>query len=122
MITMLCTKMSVSPRVGDVADLQAGVSDLQAGVSDLKSHVMILSLKIDSMESLITDQHAVGSVRDVLCGSDGMSTDRLSAAVNPVINPVCRMFVDIEAYQEPVHDLKDILRRSKPPRGKPRWK
>lgn len=122
----MCTKM---PVVDDT--LEAGVADLKEGVADLKAHVMILSLKIDAVESLLTDQYTAGSIGDVICdisigglSAGGLSAGGLSAEGTYPINPVCRQFVEDldDSYQEPIHELKDILRRSKPPKGKPRWK
>jgi hypothetical protein len=133
---MMCTKTPVideTPELADikvgvtdmqvgVTDLKAGVTDLKADVTDLKAHVMILSLKIDAVESLLTDQYGAGSVRDVICLSDGSAEGTYPSDV--FINPVCRQFVGDPdgAYQEPIHELKNILRRSKLPKGKPRWK
>jgi X-X-X-Leu-X-X-Gly heptad repeat protein len=101
-----------------VTELKAGVTELKAGVTDIKAHVMILSLKIDAMESLLTDQYTEGSVRDVICDTS------LSAGGTYPMDPVCRQFVEDldDSYQDPIHELKDILRRGKPPKGKPRWK
>ena len=121
----MCTNIPVvdesSELKAGVADVKAGVADLKADVADLKADVMILSLKIDAVESILTDQHAAGSVRDVICLSGGSASEGASGVL---LNPVCRQFVgDIDdAYQEPIHELKTILRRSKPPRGKQRWK
>jgi hypothetical protein len=91
-----------------------GLADIKADIGDLSAHVVNLSLKIDS---LLTDYGTVGSIRDVMCE---ISTGTLSADLP--INPVCRQFVDDSSYQEPVHELKDILRTRKPPRGKAIWR
>lgn len=134
---MMCSKMPVvhdyppgsttladnKTYVAALADIKtdiAALADIKTDIGDLKAHVMILSLKIDAVESLLTDLTDQGSVRDLMCG---LSAD--SRTADQPINPVCRQFVDVvdyDAYQEPVHELKDILRRGKPVKGKPRWK
>lgn len=124
---MMCAKVPVVddrvPCDACLAPCAAGLADIKADIGDLKAHVVTLSLKIEAVESLLTDQYAVDSIRDVICDISigGLSAEGTSAS-EVFVNPVCRQFVDDDSYQEPVHELKDILRTCKPPRGKPRWR
>ena len=120
---MMCVKM---PVVDDPAPCAAGLAalaDIKTDIGDLKAHVVTLTLKIDAVESLLTDQYAVESIRDVICDiSIGALSAEGTSPSDVFVNPVCRQFVVDDSYQEPVHELKDILRARKPPRGKPRWR
>lgn len=85
------------------------------GIGEIKSEVAALSVKVDELASILTDVAVFyeSRVHDVKLGSDGSE---------PVMNPVCRDFVHDTAYQEPVHELAKILRRTRARPGKPRWR
>lgn len=78
--------------IKDCARVQS-LSGLKDDIGDLKTRVKLLSQKIDHL-----------------------SHDKLR------IDIVTRAIVQDQKYDRAVHELKDVLRRHKVPRGKPAWK